>query len=77
MPLTIVVTDSLASKLQCEADLRKISVEQLAIGGVRDPKVLKKTRKHMLAMREEIYREHGLLDIGMPAIRAMRDGKDA
>ena len=32
MPLTITVTDSLASKLKCEADLRKISVEQFALG---------------------------------------------
>ena len=31
MPLTITVTDSLASKLQCEADMRKISVEQFAL----------------------------------------------
>jgi hypothetical protein len=31
MPLTITVTDSLASELQSEADLRKIPVEQFAL----------------------------------------------
>jgi hypothetical protein len=50
---------------------------KIAAGRVRDPEVLKTARERMLAMREEIYRKHGLLDIGVPAIREMRDGKDA
>jgi hypothetical protein len=50
---------------------------KIAAGGVRDPQVLKKARERMLAMREEIYRKHGLLDIGVPAVREMRDGKNA
>lgn len=49
---------------------------KIAAGGMRDPEVLKMARERMLAMREEIYRKHGLLDIGVPAIREMRDGKE-
>jgi hypothetical protein len=57
------------------AELHKAA--KIGAGGVRDPEVLKKARERMLAMREEIYRKHGLLDIGVPAIRELRDGKDA
>jgi hypothetical protein len=27
-------------------------------------------------MREETYRKHGLLDIAVPSIRALRDGEE-
>ena len=41
--------------------------------GVRDPEVMKKASERMDKMRDEIYRKHGLLDIGVPAIRELRD----
>jgi hypothetical protein len=44
-----------------------------AAKGVRDPKRMKRARQSMDRIREEIRKEHGLLDIGVPAIRKLRD----
>jgi hypothetical protein len=44
-----------------------------AMTGVRDPEVMRRACERMDRMREEIYKEHGLLDIGVPAIRELRD----
>ena len=38
-----------------------------------DPEVAKRVRDRGRQIREEIYRQHGLLDIGVPAIRELRD----
>jgi hypothetical protein len=57
------------------AELRNAA--KFAVGSERDPQVMKMARARMLMMREQIYRNHGLLDIGVPAIRELRDGKDA
>jgi hypothetical protein len=57
------------------AELR--AAAKIAAQGVRDPEAMKKARARMVQMREEIYRKHGLLDIGVPAIRELRDGADA
>ena len=35
---------------------------------------LREAAGRMDRMREETYRKHGLLDIGVPAIRGLRDG---
>ena len=40
-----------------------------------DPAVMKEAKQRMELMREEIYRKHGLLDIGVPSIREFRDGE--
>lgn len=45
-----------------------------AISGVRDPEAMRKAAERMDRVREEIRRMHGILDIGVPAIRALRDG---
>jgi hypothetical protein len=57
------------------AELREAA--QVAASAIRDPEVMKKARARMIQMRKEIFRKHGLLDIGVPAIRELRDGKDA
>ena len=44
--------------------------------GIRDPEAMRKACERMDRMREETYRKHGLLDIGVPSIRALRDGDD-
>ena len=41
--------------------------------GARDPERVRAARESMDRIREEIYRRHGLLDIGGPAIRELRD----
>jgi hypothetical protein len=43
-----------------------------AAKGVRDPEVMRKARERMDRMREEIFHRHGLLDVGVPAIRELR-----
>ena len=46
-----------------------------AAAGIRDPEAMRKACEHMDRLREEIYRKHGLLNIGVPAIRELRDGE--
>lgn len=42
------------------------------MSGVRDPEVMRKACEHMDEVREDIRRKHGVLDIGVPAIRELR-----
>ncbi len=44
-----------------------------AAKGIRDPEAIRKARADMDRIREEIRHEHGVLDIGVPAIRELRD----
>lgn len=44
-----------------------------AMSGERDPEVMRKACERMDRMREEIRRRHGILDIGVPAIRELRE----
>lgn len=44
-----------------------------AMSPVRDPEAMKKACERMDRMSAEVYRRHGLLDIGVPAIRELRD----
>jgi hypothetical protein len=46
-----------------------------AARGIRDPEMMRKVCERMDRMREETYRKHGLLDIGVPAIRELRDAE--
>ena len=41
--------------------------------GVRDPEAMRLACERMDRMREETFRNHGLLDIGGPAVRQLRD----
>jgi hypothetical protein len=41
--------------------------------GIRDPEAAKRARAETDRVREEIFRKHGILDIGVPAIRELRD----
>jgi hypothetical protein len=45
-----------------------------AAKGLRDPEIQAKACERMDHLREEIRRQHGILDIGVPAIRELRDG---
>jgi hypothetical protein len=47
-----------------------------AMKGIRDPEAMHEACERMDRMREETFRKHGLLDIGVPAIRALRDGDE-
>ena len=41
--------------------------------GIRDPEIMRLACESMDRQREEIWRQHGVLDIGVPAIRELRD----
>jgi hypothetical protein len=43
-----------------------------ATSGVRDPEAMRRASERMDRAREEIRRKHGVLDIGVPAIRELR-----
>ena len=44
-----------------------------AAKGIRDPEEAKKACEEMDRIREQIRARHGILDIGVPAIRELRD----
>jgi hypothetical protein len=46
-----------------------------AADGIRDPEAMRQACERMDRMREEIFRKHGILDIGVPAIRELRDSE--
>lgn len=43
-----------------------------AVSGVRDPEAMRRACERMDRIREEIRKDHGILDIGVPAIRELR-----
>ena len=47
-----------------------------AMTNVRDPERMRLACERMDRMSEEIFRKHGLSDIGVPAIRELRDGDE-
>ena len=53
------------------AQMREAALK--AMSPLRDPEAMKKACERMDRMREEIKKKHGILDIGVPAIRELRD----
>jgi hypothetical protein len=43
--------------------------------GIRDAESMSKACERMDRLREELRRKFGILDIGVPAIRELRDGE--
>jgi hypothetical protein len=46
-----------------------------AAAGIRDTQVMRTASADMDRIREDIRRQHGVLDIGGPAVRELRDGR--
>jgi hypothetical protein len=44
-----------------------------AMAGIRDPELMRRACERMDRRSEEIRKRHGILDIGVPAIRELRD----
>jgi hypothetical protein len=44
-----------------------------AMSGVRDPEVMRRACERMDRISEEVRQKYGILDIGVPAIRELRD----
>jgi hypothetical protein len=47
-----------------------------ALTGKGDPEVLQRIHERAEEIRAEVLRKHGVIDVGVPAIRALRDGED-
>jgi hypothetical protein len=62
---TNLIPDNLMAELQRAAEN--------ASQGICDPEGRKKACEEMDRIREEIRAQHGVLDIGVPAIRELRD----
>ena len=52
----------------------QVAVERVG-HGVRDLEAMRRAGERMDRMREATFEKHGLLDIGVPAIRELRDGE--
>jgi hypothetical protein len=50
-------------------------IDHLVSAKLLDPEVSRRIRERADQIREEIRQKHGLLDIGVPAIRELRDGQ--
>ena len=46
-----------------------------AMTGQRDPEEMRQACERMDRIGEDIRRRHGMLDVGTPAIRELRDGE--
>jgi hypothetical protein len=48
----------------------------LLMTGQRDPEFERRIHAEAEKIGQEIFEKHGVLDIGVPAIRALRDGDE-
>jgi hypothetical protein len=55
-----------------EADTWAV-LEKLTTGKPLDPETYRRIRERADRVRDEVYRKHGLLDVGVPAIRELRE----
>jgi hypothetical protein len=51
-------------------------MESIATGRRLDPVIARRIRERAELIRQEILEQHGVLDIGVPAIRELRDGDE-
>jgi hypothetical protein len=49
------------------------AVEAVMTGKTLDPAVSRRIQERAAKIREKVFQKHGLLDIGVPAIRELRD----
>ena len=67
-----MITQVNKSAITPELEAEFLAAVQQAMTSKRDPEVMRRAAERMDRMREETYRQHGLLDIGVPAIRELR-----
>lgn len=72
--LTINVMNTAEVALICPELMAEVAkAAEHASKGIRDPEERKCARAEMDRIREGIRARHGILDIGVPAIRELRD----
>jgi hypothetical protein len=69
----VMVAETLAAGISPEFMAELQVAADRAAKGVRNPIAMRQASDDMDRIREEIRREHGILDIGVPAIRELRD----
>jgi hypothetical protein len=67
---TAEITAGLPPDLQADTEAL---LAHLTTGRPLDPEVARRIRDRGDRIREEVFQKHGLLDIGVPAIRELRD----
>jgi len=65
---------STAATISSELMARMQNAADQAAQGIRNPEEMRRACERMDRIREQIRQRHGLLDIGVPAIRELRDG---
>lgn len=55
------------------ADMREV-MRQAAVGGVKDPELLRRIAERSEKVRQEILRKHGVLDVAVDLVRETREG---
>lgn len=58
-----------------QADTRAV-IEKLLTGKPLDPEVYRRIRERSARISQDVFEKHGLLDVGVPAIRSLRDGEE-
>jgi hypothetical protein len=66
-------TDALPAGISPEFMAELQAAAERAARGMRDPQAMREASADMDRIREDIRRRHGILDIGGPAIRELRD----
>jgi hypothetical protein len=69
--MNTVVTDHTGIPPDLMADLEYAA--KLAASGKKDPAFAEKLAAEAMRIQQEVKRKHGLLEIGVPAIRELRD----
>ncbi len=65
--LTPLIPADLLAEMQAAAER--------AAKGIRDPERMRQSCERMDRIREDIRRQHGVLNIGVPALRELRDAE--
>ena len=68
-----MTTTEKSLKIPAEVMTELEEAARFALSGIRDPEAMRRACERMDRMREEVRKKHGLLDIGVPSIRELRD----
>jgi hypothetical protein len=66
-------TESKGAGIPADVMAELENAAQLAASGGKDPALARSVAEEARCIRAEVRRKHGLLDIGVPAVRGLRD----